>query len=103
MAAAKAGEPFKTETQEVFLLSLPYEVKAPREGFENEPFYAIKDAETKGSGWVYESEHPEGCLSKACPVCGYKYGTAWKREEVPAEVLAFFEALPAADRTTAWI
>ena len=33
---------------------------------------------------------------------GYKYGSEWKREEVPAEVLAFLQALPDADRSPAW-
>lgn len=38
--------------------------------------------------WVRPDEHPKGLLGAPCPECGYKYGTAWKREEVPAEVLA---------------
>jgi hypothetical protein len=33
---------------------------------------------------------------------GYKYGSAWKHEEVPAEVLAFLQSLPIADRSPAW-
>jgi hypothetical protein len=101
--AAAAGTPFQTEVQEAFLLRLPWEVKAPREGFQDAGFYDIKSAETKTAGWVYETEHPEGCLSKPCPVCGYKYGNAWKREEVPAEILAFLADLPASDRKPAWI
>jgi hypothetical protein len=39
-------------------------------------------------GWVRPSEHPGGLLGKPCPVCGYGYGTAWKREEPTADVLA---------------
>jgi hypothetical protein len=38
--------------------------------------------------WVRRDEHPDGLLSHPCPVCGYKYGTAWNREEIPDEVLA---------------
>jgi hypothetical protein len=34
---------------------------------------------------------------------GYRYGHAWKREDVPAEVLAWLEALPNTDKTPAWI
>lgn len=45
-------------------------------------------------GWVSEEEHPNGLLSKPCPICGYKYGTAWKREEVPEYVIEFFKNLP---------
>jgi hypothetical protein len=59
--------------------------------------------ETKTSGWVNETEHPEGELSKPCPVCGYKYGTSWLKEEVPAQVIEFLQALPPADTTPAWV
>lgn len=59
--------------------------------------------ETKGNGWVHPNEHPEGILGKACPVCGYKYGHAWKKEEVPADVIAWLEALPDTDITPAWV
>jgi hypothetical protein len=44
-------------------------------------------------GWVSETEHPEGLLSRPCPTCGYKYGTAWLREEVPADVIEYLETL----------
>jgi hypothetical protein len=27
-------------------------------------------------------------LTKACPVCNYRYGTAWKKEPLPNSVLA---------------
>ncbi len=38
--------------------------------------------------WVRPSEHPEGLLTKPCPVCGYKYGTEWKKETLPDQVRA---------------
>jgi len=34
---------------------------------------------------VKPSEHPAGLLTKPCQVCGYKYGTAWLKEELPAD------------------
>ncbi len=40
-------------------------------------------------GWVRPDEHPAGLLTKPCPTCGYRYGTAWKYEEVPDVVLAW--------------
>ncbi len=43
--------------------------------------------------WIPESENPNGLLSKPCPVCGYKYGTAWKKEELPQDVVKFIENL----------
>jgi len=59
--------------------------------------------EIKMSGWVYPKEHPEGELMKPCPVCGYKYGSAWLKEEVPVEVLEFLGSLPPTDRQPAWV
>lgn len=38
---------------------------------------------TKLLGWLYPNEHPEGILTKECPVCGYKYGTKWNYFEIP--------------------
>lgn len=34
---------------------------------------------------------------------GYKYGHAWKREEVPADVLEFLHSLPDTDKQPAWV
>jgi hypothetical protein len=39
------------------------------------------------ASWVYEKEHPRGFLMKPCPVCGYKYGSAWLKEEIPQKVI----------------
>lgn len=58
---------------------------------------------TKTAGWVYEKEHPHGLLCKPCPVCGYKYGSAWRMEPVPESVLEFLESLPNTDTTPAWV
>lgn len=62
-----------------------------------------KKTETKAAGWVTESEHPEGLLSKPCPVCGYKYGTSWLKEDVPQDVIDWVRSLPDADKQPAWI
>lgn len=59
--------------------------------------------ETKGAGWMYPYEHPEGLLCKPCPVCGYKYGSACRRVDVPEDVLEFLAGLPDADRAPAWV
>jgi hypothetical protein len=37
--------------------------------------------------WVYRKEHPQGLLMEPCPVCGYKYGSAWLHEDLPKAVL----------------
>lgn len=49
--------------------------------------------ETKLRGWLNESEHPDGILSKACPECGYKYGSAWNFVEVPEDVISFLNTI----------
>lgn len=54
-------------------------------------------------GWVRPSEHPAGLLGVPCPTCGYKYGTAWLTEPVPAEVLERLASFPEATKTPAWI
>jgi len=36
-------------------------------------------------------------------VCGYKYGSEWKKEAVPADVLEFLRALPDTDVKPAWV
>lgn len=49
-------------------------------------------------GWKYE-DHP----SEACPVCGYKCGTAWKTRPLPKAVIEFLEILPETDKTPSWV
>lgn len=53
--------------------------------------------------WVRPDEHPAGLLTKPCPVCGYKYGTSWLTEDVPAEVIEYLASLPDADTAPAWV
>lgn len=86
------------------------------EGWQDRPIDPDKPTDTYGIhypgqqtaswnllGWVRPDEHPDGLLTAPCPTCGYKYGTAWVREEVPADVLDFLRGLPDADRTPAWV
>ncbi len=60
-------------------------------------------AKEKSANWVFEKEHPEGVLCKPCPICGYKYGSAWLKKEVPESVLEFLKSLPDADKQPVWI
>jgi len=60
--------------------------------------YEVDKREHKAAGWVRPEEHPRGLLCKPCEVCGYKYGSSWLREDVPADVLKWLEALPVADK-----
>jgi len=64
---------------------------------------ATPPSETKTLGWLRADEHPEGLLCRPCPTCGYKYGSEWKREEVPEAVLRFLREAPDAAITPAWV
>lgn len=103
-AALKRGETV-TLAPEVFeLAALPAEVTtatdvAPAGPYEaNGPQYEgdhfNRACEVKTRGWVRPSEHPLGLLTAPCPSCGYEYGSAWLREELPADVLGWLEQLP---------
>lgn len=54
-------------------------------------------------GWVRRDEHPEGLLGFPCPTCGYRYGSAWKHEELPAEVIERLASFPASSLEPAWV
>jgi hypothetical protein len=41
-------------------------------------------------------------VGKPCPTCGYKYGTEWKFEQVPSDVIAFLDSLPATSLAYPW-
>jgi len=68
-----------------------------------EGWIKVDKTEEKATGWVRESEHPEGLLSKACEVCGHKYGHSWLKREVPEEVLQELKDFPKTDREPAWV
>lgn len=55
------------------------------------------------SGVSYGDKHPDGILTKPCPVCGYKWGSSWRAERVPEEVLQWLESLPDSTRKPAWV
>ena len=50
-------------------------------------------------GWTKYDEHP----SEPCPVCGYKYGTQWLKEDLPESVVSVLEAFPETTVTPAWV
>lgn len=65
--------------------------------------YEVKKREQKAIGWTCSTEHPDGLLTKPCEVCGYKYGSAWHKEELPQEVIDFLASLPDTDITPEWV
>lgn len=108
----KTGQPFTPSKRQVYLSNLPEDLKlvgpaAPPEYVPNGPHYTgdnyNRATEEKTLGWLKTSEHPDGILSRPCPACGYEYGSAWLKVEVPAPVLKFLQELPDADRVPAWV
>lgn len=55
----------------------------------------------QAQGWLPHTEG--GLLEKPCPICGYKFGSAWNVEAIPDWVTDWLAALPDADRQPAWI
>lgn len=103
-AALRKGEAVQYTEAQVKLLELPYFMKnetgdCPLD-YEAAP---NNHSQIEKTGWLNESEHSAGFLSKACPVCGYKYGSKWLKREVPEDVLEFLVGLPNTDKTPAWV
>lgn len=87
-----AGKTVKLTPSEIEIANLEYTVKN-HQPTPPSMLYKLDSEEVKSVGWVHENEHPEGILAKPCLVCGYKYGTAWKFEEVPTEILDELRAM----------
>ena len=112
LASLKTGEAFTPTADEMAIIALPYEAttdkpEAPSPYYEpRTPLFkgdSSHSVEQKLDGWTYPAEHPGGVLTKPCPVCGYKYGSAWLKEEVPPNVIEYLESLPESATTPAWI
>lgn len=58
---------------------------------------------TEERGFIRFEEDDRGILCKPCPVCGYKYGTQWKKKEAPQDVIDFLMSLPETKVQPAWI
>ena len=50
-------------------------------------------------GWNDYKKHP----SEPCPICGYKYGSAWNKRELPQAIIDFLEWLPETDIKPSWV
>lgn len=73
--------------EEQAVLNLPASVTThlPELSVDVAPYYKHARAEIKKLGHLRPDEHPAGILSKECPACGYKYGTAWNTLPIPPE------------------
>lgn len=61
------------------------------------------NTEYKKRGRISYSEHELGFIGRPCPVCGYKYGTSWLKEEVPQDVIEWLFELPDSKVKPAWV
>ena len=59
--------------------------------------------EKKTLGWLYQKDHPDGILCRPCPTCGYKYGSAWLKRDLPSKVIDFLHSLPETKTKPAWV
>lgn len=93
LSALKRGETVKLNDHQIFMLTLESTIKTHEAELPEKlaKYYKLGDClnrsgvETKTLGWLHPDEHPAGILGKPCPVCGYKYGTAWKYAPIPEE------------------
>ncbi len=125
LGALRKGEPFTPTEEQTFYAALPYAVKVYGDAPVAEDFFRVyepkkplytgdtgaEEHKRRGDVWYGNPEdntvsrvHSElGMLCKPCPVCGYKYGTAWQMEEVPVEVISWLENLPDTPVQPAWV
>ena len=114
LSALRKGEMFNPTPEQAAYAALPYclDVYESLEGTDAAGYYEPKKplhpgdsgfTELKYRCWVRVEESELGLLCKPCPVCGYKYGSAWMREEVPQDILDWLFNLPDTERRPAWV
>lgn len=103
LSALKSGVQFTPTSEQTKYATMPMSFKSYGEEVRNED-YRLDRTDSEMAGWISYDESPEhGILCKPCPVCGYKYGTSWKREEIPYDVLKFLAELPESKIVPAWV
>ena len=111
--ALEKGDTFTPDEEQSKYANLPYSIttSTPISGDDAKNYepkkslFAGDDGPTsiQRLGWLREDEHPDGILCKPCPVCGYKYGTSWLKEEVPVEIIIDLFGLPDSNVEPAWV
>lgn len=108
----KKGKTFVPTPEETMYANIGYEITTYNDELPEHPeFYEFKEkdclghsnVEYKTRGWISYSDHPLGFLGRPCPICGYKYGHEWQKEEVPQEVIDWLIQLPNTETKPAWI
>lgn len=79
LRAAQEGKIVRAAPDEKLYLGLSYFLDSPTEKLPKAlaPFYRLKRTEERPRGFLNCKKDPRGLLDKPCPVCGYRYGTAW--------------------------
>ena len=117
LESLRAGQSFVPTKEEIIYANLPYSLDMyngenllDKYGKLYQDAYELKGKDCLGHpnvteelrGWISYKDHPTGFIGRPCPVCGYEYGTGWKTEEVPQDVLKWLEALPEASNRHAY-
>lgn len=84
---AKDGAPYYTTGEERKLLSLLYYVETYDEKLPDDirNYYELNSENRVYLSYLTPEEHTSGLLGKPCPVCGYKYGTSFRKVYVTKE------------------
>lgn len=95
VASLKLGATVRFTDEELATVNIPDAIhtETPEEPANYAP-RSWEPIKTKKANWVYPSEHSKGLLCKRCEVCGYEYGSAWMKSEVPEDVLQWLYDLP---------
>ena len=114
----KNGEPFYPTKEETVYANMEYSIDVYNDedifekyGNSYKNAYELKEkdclghsnTEYKTRGWISYKEHKLGFIGRECPVCGYKYGTAWLKEDVPQDVIEWLKNLPETTEHPAWV
>lgn len=113
LTALREGKVFQPTEEQTMYAAMPYFIQTYEElsgemaeRYEpKKPLFAGDNeaTEIKTLGWLTPKDHPDGILGRPCPVCGYKYGTEWKKEEVPEDIIDWLFSLPETEVEPAWI
>ena len=106
------GETFEPTIEETAYANMKYSIDVYNdEDFPYKNAYELKEkdclghsnTEYKTRGWILYKDHELGFIGRERPVCGYKYGTSWKVEEVPQDVIEWLNNLPETKVAPAWV
>ncbi len=83
---AQSGQTVQATPDERLFLGLSYSLDSPDEELPEmlAPFYKQDGTERRSRGFVDYRKEVRGLLGRPCPVCGYRYGTAWQYRPIPA-------------------